>query len=237
MSTEHPLRRRGPGGRPACSRCSPGSSAAAVALGVAELLAGLNRAWRSPVLDVGDRLIDAAPPFVKEFAIDTFGTNDKPALLIGIGAAPRGLRRGSSASSRSAATSSSASSASGLFGVIGAWAAPSRRIAPPWHVVLPSVIGAAAGIGALWLRASVLAPAAGTARQRPRRRRIDASSCATPACCSPGWPATAAVVGVAGRWLGSRFAAAASRAGVTSAASGDAARRGAAIRRRSTCRA
>ncbi|MET0577622.1 MAG: hypothetical protein ABW122_03125, partial [Ilumatobacteraceae bacterium] len=59
---------------------------AGVALAVAELLAGLNRAWRSPVLDVGDRLIDAAPPFVKEFAIETFGTNDKPALLIGIGA-------------------------------------------------------------------------------------------------------------------------------------------------------
>ncbi len=63
-----------------------GLVAAAVALGVAELLAGLNRTWRSPVLDVGDRLIDAAPPFVKEFAIQTFGTNDKPALLIGIGA-------------------------------------------------------------------------------------------------------------------------------------------------------
>ena len=62
-----------------------GLVAAAVALGVAELVAGLNRAWRSPVLDVGDRVIDAAPPFVKEFAIDTFGTNDKPALLIGIG--------------------------------------------------------------------------------------------------------------------------------------------------------
>ena len=66
---------------------------AGVALGVAELLAGLDRAWRSPVLDVGDRLIDAAPPFVKEFAIDTFGTNDKPALLIGIGVVPRPLRR------------------------------------------------------------------------------------------------------------------------------------------------
>ena len=65
---------------------------AGVALGVAELLAGLDRTWRSPVLDVGDRLIDAAPPFVKEFAIETFGTNDKPALLIGIGVVPRRLR-------------------------------------------------------------------------------------------------------------------------------------------------
>ena len=78
---------------------STGLVAAAVALAVAELLAGLNRSWRSPVLDVGDRVIDAAPPFVKEFAIDTFGTNDKPALLIGIAvflglyAAAVGVRR------------------------------------------------------------------------------------------------------------------------------------------------
>ena len=63
-----------------------GLISALVALGVAELIAGFNRSWRSPVLDVGDRVIDAAPPWLKEFAIDRFGTNDKPALLIGIGA-------------------------------------------------------------------------------------------------------------------------------------------------------
>lgn len=56
-----------------------------VALAVAELVAGIRRDWRSPVLDVGDRVIDRVPVFLKEFAIDTFGTNDKPALLIGIG--------------------------------------------------------------------------------------------------------------------------------------------------------
>jgi hypothetical protein len=63
-----------------------GVVAAVVALGVAELIAGVRQQWRSPVLDVGDRVIDNVPPFVKNFAIDTFGTNDKPALLIGIGA-------------------------------------------------------------------------------------------------------------------------------------------------------
>ncbi len=51
----------------------------------------------------------------------------------------------------------------GLFGVIGVWASASRRAGAPWHAVLPSVLGAAAGIGALLLRATV-------ALERPGRR-------------------------------------------------------------------
>ena len=62
-----------------------GVVAAIVALGVAELIAGIRQQWRSPVIDVGDRVIDNVPPFVKDVAIQTFGTNDKPALLLGIG--------------------------------------------------------------------------------------------------------------------------------------------------------
>ena len=160
-----------------------GLVAAAVALAVAELLAGLNRSWRSPVLDVGDRVIDAAPPFVKEFAIDTFGTNDKPALLIGIAvflglyAAAVGvvaLRRNFYAGVAGIA----------VFGAIGAWAALSRRTSAPLHVALPSVAGALAGIGALWLIRERLvvapAPAAASADGRP----IAASSSAAPAPCS-----------------------------------------------------
>ena len=63
-----------------------GLVSALAALAVAGLVAAGHRSWRSPVLDVGDRVIDAVPSWVKDFAIDTFGTNDKPALLIGIGA-------------------------------------------------------------------------------------------------------------------------------------------------------
>jgi hypothetical protein len=107
-----------------------GLVAAGVALGVAELLAGLDRTWRSPVLDVGDRLIDAAPPFVKEFAIETFGTNDKPALLVGIGvflalyAAVVGI-----VALRHRLVLGVVGIA--LFGVIGVWASSSRRAAAP----------------------------------------------------------------------------------------------------------
>ncbi|MFI5045290.1 MAG: hypothetical protein ACHQDC_10880, partial [Acidimicrobiales bacterium] len=62
-----------------------GIIATLVALGVAELLASLGRGLRSPVLDVGNRVVDAAPRPVKDIAISTFGTNDKTALLAGIG--------------------------------------------------------------------------------------------------------------------------------------------------------
>lgn len=135
----------------------------AVALAVAELVAGIRRDWRSPVLDVGDRVIDRVPVFLKEFAIDTFGTNDKPALLIGIGTILAGfaalvvgivgLRR---------------HLLIGLAGVaalslVGAWAAATRREGAPWHAVIPSIAGGVAASGALLLVARRLArPAVGT---------------------------------------------------------------------------
>lgn len=59
-----------------CVGAAAGLVAAVLALGVAELVAGLRREWRTPVVDVGDRVIDNVPPFVKDFAIETFGTND-----------------------------------------------------------------------------------------------------------------------------------------------------------------
>jgi DMSO/TMAO reductase YedYZ molybdopterin-dependent catalytic subunit len=57
----------------------------AVALGVAHLVAGLVGASSSPVIAVGETVIDAVPGWLKTFAIRTFGTHDKLALLIGIG--------------------------------------------------------------------------------------------------------------------------------------------------------
>lgn len=129
---------------------------AGVALGAAELFAGLRPGWRSPVLDVGDRVIDAAPAGVKEFAIDTFGTNDKPALLVGIGvlltvyAAVVGL-----VALRWRVSVGLVGVAA--FGVVGVWAARSRRGGAPWTVTIPSVGGALVGIGVLLVAARVVA--------------------------------------------------------------------------------
>ncbi len=56
----------------------------AVALGVAQLVAGVVGGTSSPVIAVGSAAIDLAPPGLKTFAIRSFGTNDKRALLVGI---------------------------------------------------------------------------------------------------------------------------------------------------------
>jgi DMSO/TMAO reductase YedYZ molybdopterin-dependent catalytic subunit len=61
-----------------------GLLAAAVAVGIAQLVAGLTIPQSSPVLAVGQATIDLTPQPVKNFAISTFGVNDKNALLTGI---------------------------------------------------------------------------------------------------------------------------------------------------------
>jgi DMSO/TMAO reductase YedYZ molybdopterin-dependent catalytic subunit len=60
-----------------------GVLAAAAGLGVGELVAALVTSWPSPVIAVGDRVIERAPQPVTRFAIDTFGTADKPVLIAG----------------------------------------------------------------------------------------------------------------------------------------------------------
>ena len=185
---------------------------AGVALAVAELVAGLNRQWRSPVLDVGDRVVDAAPPFLKEFAINTFGTNDKVALLVGIGvflalyAAVVGIvtfRRSLVAGAVGI----------GLFGVIGVWAASSRRGDSPWHLVTPSIVGGLVGIGALWLvhRRLTAVPAAPLGGEIGTGRR---GFLLQSGALLAGLAAGAAVFGAVGRRLSNRFSASESRADV-----------------------
>jgi DMSO/TMAO reductase YedYZ molybdopterin-dependent catalytic subunit len=56
----------------------------AVALGVAQLVAGVVGGTSSPIIAVGSAAIDLAPPGLKSFAIRTFGTSDKTALVLGI---------------------------------------------------------------------------------------------------------------------------------------------------------
>jgi DMSO/TMAO reductase YedYZ molybdopterin-dependent catalytic subunit len=61
-----------------------GLLAAAVALGVAELMAGLTGTAGEPVIAVGGAAIDLTPVPVKDFAIQHFGSHDKAVLLTGI---------------------------------------------------------------------------------------------------------------------------------------------------------
>jgi DMSO/TMAO reductase YedYZ molybdopterin-dependent catalytic subunit len=134
-----------------------GVVAAMVALGIAELIAGLSRSWRSPVIDVGDRVMDNVPPFVKDFAIETFGTNDKPALLLGIGAALLVYAALIGALSFRWRVEIGLVGI-GLFGLIGALAATSNRAGGSLDDALPAVVGSIAGAGALWLSHRVARP-------------------------------------------------------------------------------
>ena len=61
-----------------------GMLAAAVALGVAELAAGITGPQGAPVIAVGEVAINLTPIPVKEFAIAHFGSHDKEALVAGI---------------------------------------------------------------------------------------------------------------------------------------------------------
>lgn len=56
-----------------------------VAVGVGQLFAGVFNPEASPVVVVGQAAIDATPPSVKDFAIRTFGSGDKVALVVGMG--------------------------------------------------------------------------------------------------------------------------------------------------------
>ena len=127
---------------------SIGVLSAAVAIGVAQVIAGTIGGASSPIVAVGGTAIDATPEWLKSFAIRTFGANDKLALVIGIDivlviaaivigiAALRRPRIG----------------VAGLvvFGALGALAAVTR---PANGIVdaVPTLVGAAAGVGAFLL--------------------------------------------------------------------------------------
>jgi DMSO/TMAO reductase YedYZ molybdopterin-dependent catalytic subunit len=131
-----------------------GVLAAAVAVGAAQFASGLGVPQSSPVFAVGQAAIDLTPPQVKEFAISTFGADDKTALLGGIlvilalYAAMVGML----------AVRRLAFGMWGLaiFAFIGLAAALTRPTATVGYVV-PTLVGAAAGAFALaWLaRAAV----------------------------------------------------------------------------------
>jgi len=146
---------------------------AAVAMGVAQLAAGLTVAQSSPVLAVGQAAIDLTPQPVKEFAISTFGANDKNALLVGIlvvlaaFAAVIGIL----------AVRRLALGLAGLavFACIGLAAALTRPNATAGYVV-PTLVGAAAGAFALTrlVRAArgLGSPAGRPARAVPRATEV-----------------------------------------------------------------
>ncbi|MGW6536493.1 molybdopterin-dependent oxidoreductase [Streptomyces sp. NPDC055051] len=113
------------------------------ALAVAELVAGLIRPAAGPVTVVGGAVIDRTPAAVKDFAIRTFGEDDKTVLQLGILvvlaliAAALGV-----VALRHRRTGSCGVL---LFGLVGATAAVSRPDSRGIGDILPSLLGALAG--------------------------------------------------------------------------------------------
>jgi DMSO/TMAO reductase YedYZ molybdopterin-dependent catalytic subunit len=142
-----------------------GLLAAAVALGVAELVAALVGPSSSPVIAVGDTVITLTPEPVKAFAIRTFGENDKIALVVGTLVVIAGY----AALIGLVGLRNRRLGALGIavFGLLGALAAVTGPAGAPLDA-LPSVVGAAAGIVALLvLLGPLTVPAATTAPAPP----------------------------------------------------------------------
>jgi len=170
-----------------------GIAAAAVALGVAELIAVLAGPQSAPIIAVGDVVVDNVPGSVKNFAVSVFGTHDKTALIIGtfillaifaavVGALAVGDMRFGYAGIA-------------VFGVIGVAAALTRPHAGI-GAALPSIIGALAGAAALsWLITGWRDPRPALDGAPERRSLLVGSLIAI---------AGGAVLGVVGRSLGER---------------------------------
>jgi ribosome modulation factor len=126
-----------------------GFLAAAVALGVANLIAAFVRPQASPIIAVGEAFIDRTPPALKNFAVQKFGENDKNMLLLGmyVTIALLAIVIGMLAWRRV----SIGVAGIGLFGLFGAFVAitrPESRVSD----MIPAIVGGIAGIAALiWL--------------------------------------------------------------------------------------
>ncbi|MGW1934110.1 molybdopterin-dependent oxidoreductase [Streptomyces sp. NPDC001919] len=150
--------------RTTLSRIALGASAGLVAgftaLAVAELVAGLIRPAAGPLTVVGGAVIDRTPAAVKDFAIRTFGEDDKTVLQLGILAVLALI----AAALGVVALRHRRTGSCGIlvFGAVGAVAALSRPDSEGIGDVLPSLAGALAGALALYLLAGRAAPASTT---------------------------------------------------------------------------
>ena len=125
-----------------------GLLAAFAGLCAAELVVGLVRGSASPVVPVGQEVIDAVPPAVKDWAIDWFGTADKAVLIAGTLSilAVVGALAGVLAITGRRAAAYLVATGVGAIGLAAVLARPGADIGR----ALPPVAGTAVSIGVLW---------------------------------------------------------------------------------------
>jgi DMSO/TMAO reductase YedYZ molybdopterin-dependent catalytic subunit len=120
-----------------------GVAAAAVALGIAEIIAVATGPLSAPLLAVGSVVVDNVPPAVKDFGVSVFGVHDKTALITGTAVLLALYAFGLGVVARRAWRWGLAGIA--LFAVIGVAAAVTRHDAGVL-AALPTLIGAAIAV-------------------------------------------------------------------------------------------
>ncbi|MDR0344941.1 MAG: molybdopterin-dependent oxidoreductase, partial [Nocardiopsaceae bacterium] len=141
-----------------------GVLAAAVAIGVSQLVAGITGVTGAPVPATGSAAIDLAPPALKNFAISTFGSSDKNVLIIGtlVVLAVLAVVTGAAAVRRLGYGLAGL----GILTAVGLAAALTRPHAGA-AAALPTLAGAVAGGLVLVRLIRVVAPAAVPGERRP----------------------------------------------------------------------
>ena len=187
-STEAPSKWRGLG---------LGLLATAVGLAVAELVVGLIKGSSSPVVPVGQEFIDITPKWLKEWAIEQFGTNDKVVLVAGALIVVLGLGAviGVMAVRGERGFAYGLTVAVGLMGAWAVWLRPEPTIGK----LAPTIVGTAVSLGVLWWLAPrrTADPTGAEVTVGPDRRQFVSGAVAL--------GSAAAVVGGTGRLLQQRF--------------------------------
>ena len=176
-----------------------GLLATGAGLAVAELVVGLVEGTSSPVVPVGQEFIDYTPAWLKDWAIEQFGTSDKAVLVAGalvvifvlggiIGMlAVRGAK-------------GMAYGLTAAVGLIGAWAVLIRP-EPTFAKMLPTIVGTLVSFAVLWWLAPRRGPVDETGRPTmigPDRRQFMQGAL--------GIGSVAAITGGLGWMLRNRFA-------------------------------
>lgn len=174
-----------------------GLLATAVGLAFAELIVGFVKGSASPVVPVGQEFIDITPKWLKDWAIEQFGTNDKAVLVAGALIVVLGL----GAVIGIMAVRGERGFAYGLtiaVGLMGAWAVWLRP-APTLGKFAPTLVGTAVSLAVLWWLAPRPDPdsPAGDVTVGPDRRQFVTGAVAL--------GSAAAVTGGVGRLLQRRF--------------------------------